>query len=156
MDGLLAKRMAYFKKRRAISLSLTGCALMAAVGFVSFITRSISGPLRKQAADLQDVNVALNAEIAERRRVEEALRTKQAQIHAIQDASPLGIFFADPAGVCHYTNRMYELITGLAPEQTLGSDWRRAVHPEDFDRVMRDWTDAARNSHNFGSILRYQ
>src|SRR5438093_4966634 len=109
-----------------------------------------------RTAELSVANQALRAEIAERGRVEEMLRTRQAQIHALQDASPLGMFFTDTAGECLSATRMYERITGLAPEQTLGSGWRQSIHPEDIERVVSEWTQATINGRSYQSILRHQ
>jgi signal transduction histidine kinase len=73
LDVLLAHRIQYYRARRASSLILTAFAITAAVGFVTFITRSISGPLKKQAAALQESNRTLQTEMQERQRVEAAL-----------------------------------------------------------------------------------
>src|SRR5207302_8973545 len=66
--------------------------LLAAVGFVTFITRSISGPLRQQASQLWSANEALQAEIAERKRAEAALRTAEEQYRGIFENAVEGIF----------------------------------------------------------------
>jgi PAS domain S-box-containing protein len=66
--------------------------LLAAIGFVTFITRSISGPLRQQAAALQKANQTLQAEIAERERVEVALRSAEEKYRGIFENAVEGIF----------------------------------------------------------------
>jgi phosphoglycerate-specific signal transduction histidine kinase len=73
LDTLLQMRIDTYKFRRAKSMVVAFLALCSAIGFVTFITRSISGPLRKQAAELQSTNETLQAEIAERTRAEEKL-----------------------------------------------------------------------------------
>jgi len=73
LDRLLDARIHNYKNRRTRSMIVAGLALLAALGFVSFITRSISGPLRRQAAELRAANETLQAEIAERIRAEEKL-----------------------------------------------------------------------------------
>ena len=92
VDTLLERRIESYQHRRLRSLLVAGCALLAAVGFVTFITRSISGPLRQQAAALQTVNQTLQAEIAERQRVETALRTAEEQYRSIFENAVEGIF----------------------------------------------------------------
>jgi signal transduction histidine kinase/DNA-binding response OmpR family regulator/HPt (histidine-containing phosphotransfer) domain-containing protein len=47
LDVLLDNRIEHFRFRRAKSLLLTALAFGAAVSFVSFVTRSISGPLKR-------------------------------------------------------------------------------------------------------------
>jgi signal transduction histidine kinase len=52
LDTLIALRMSHFRHRRALSLLLACSAFTAAITLVTFITRSISGPLQKQANEL--------------------------------------------------------------------------------------------------------
>jgi PAS domain S-box-containing protein len=59
LDVLLAARIDSFKTRRARSLILTALAALAACGLVTFITRSISVPLRRQAMELLQSNQTL-------------------------------------------------------------------------------------------------
>jgi PAS domain S-box-containing protein len=61
LDGLLVRRIDHFKTRRAASLGLTALAALAAIGLVTFITRSISVPLKRQAAELRESNQTLQA-----------------------------------------------------------------------------------------------
>lgn len=98
MDRLLDRRIGHFKTRRARSLILTGLALTAAVSFVWFITHSISGPLTRQANQLRESNEALLAVVAERRRVEEALRKAEEQYRSIFENAGEGIFQSTPDG----------------------------------------------------------
>jgi PAS domain S-box-containing protein len=111
VDRLLDLRIAAYQWRRTRSLMVAGCALMAAIGFVTFITRGISGPLRRQAAQLQSANEALQGEIAERKRVEVALRTAEEQYRSIFENAVEGIFQSTEDGVYLVANptlaRMY-------------------------------------------------
>ncbi len=92
VDTLLQRRIEAYQLRRARSLLVAGCALMAAIGFVTFITKSISGPLRRHASELRTANEALQAEVAERKRVEEALRAAEAQYRSIFENAVEGIY----------------------------------------------------------------
>ncbi|MEI9895691.1 MAG: hypothetical protein WDN28_17835 [Chthoniobacter sp.] len=97
VDGLLLRRIESYQHRRMRSLLVAACALMAAVGFVTFITRSISGPLKQQAAALRDANDTLQAQIAERRRAEEELRRSEALLAAAQRIAQIGSWEWDMA-----------------------------------------------------------
>jgi len=92
LDRLLDLRIDHYRSRRTRSLSLTAFALAAAIGFVTFITRSISRPLQRQAAELQTFNAALKNEIAERQRAEEGLRSAEEKYRGIFENSIEGIF----------------------------------------------------------------
>jgi PAS domain S-box-containing protein len=92
LDKLLQIRIESYQWRRTRSLFVAAGALMAAIGFVTFITRSISGPLKRQASQLKSANEALEGEIGERKRAEAALRTAEEQYRGIFENAVEGIF----------------------------------------------------------------
>ncbi len=98
LDVLLDNRIAAFRERRMVSCVVAGLALLAAIGFVTFITRSISAPLRKQAAELQIANEQIKAEVAEQKRIEMALRAAEEKYRGIFENSVEGIFQSTPDG----------------------------------------------------------
>ncbi len=94
--------------------------------------------------------------ILERNAARGALRDSEARFRAISDTSPLGIFVADVQGNCVYTNAAYHKISGLSLEQTLGTNWSMAIHPEDRERVLAEWRIAARSQEPFQTEYRFQ
>ena len=85
LDGLLQRRVDHYAFRRSRSLGVAAAAALAAAVLVTFITRSISGPLKRQAEDLG--RACLEAR-AERRLAEERLGLQQraeADLRAAQD-----------------------------------------------------------------------
>jgi PAS domain S-box-containing protein len=98
MGELLRIRIDDYTFRRTRCLIIAALAAVAACGFVTFITRSISGPLRKQAEALQAANDTLQEEIAERERVETALRTAEEKYRGIFENSVEGIYQSTPDG----------------------------------------------------------
>jgi PAS domain S-box-containing protein len=71
------------------------------------------------------------------------------------DCSLLGIYVTDPAGDCLYTNPAYQQISGLTQQQALGTGWSRAIHPDDRERVFKDWYGAAAGRIPFRSEHRF-
>lgn len=59
------------------------------------------------------------------------------------------------AGECVYTNVAYHKISGLSFDQTLGTNWSKAIHPEDRQRVVAEWRDAARDKELFQAEVRF-
>jgi diguanylate cyclase (GGDEF)-like protein/PAS domain S-box-containing protein len=79
-----------------------------------------------------DDGVAVTArDITPRKEAELAMRKNQAELAAVNDASPLGLMRADAGGRCTYVNRTFEFITGLTRQEALGDSWMRAIHPND-------------------------
>lgn len=93
--------------------------------------------------------------VIERKAARGALQSSEARFRAMSDASPLGIFVADAAGSCVYTNVAYQAISGLTLEQTLGTNWSVAIHPEDRERVLAEWRIAARDQTPFRTEFRF-
>ena len=86
----------------------------------------------------------------------DALHNSEARFRAMSDASPLGIFVSDAEGGCVYTNAAYQRISGLTFEQTLGTRWSTAIHPEDRQRVLADWHAAAHSNMQLRTEFRFQ
>ncbi len=93
--------------------------------------------------------------VIDRKTARGALQNSEARFRAMSDASPLGIFVSDAAGSCIYTNAAYHTISGLTLEQTLGTNWSMAIHPEDRERVLAEWRVAARDQAPFQTEFRF-
>ena len=94
--------------------------------------------------------------LMERKATQDALLASEARFRAMSDASPLGMFVSDAQGACVYTNAAYHKISGLSFEQTLGTNWSVAIHPEDRQRVLAEWRAAARLEAPFQTEFRFQ
>jgi PAS domain S-box-containing protein len=89
------------------------------------------------------------------RQTESSLRAKKAELEALHDASPLGMFYMGPRGDCVYTNRILQQLLGLTLQETLGDHWASSLHPEDRSRVVEGWTAAFENGTSLESFHRY-
>jgi diguanylate cyclase (GGDEF)-like protein/PAS domain S-box-containing protein len=87
---------------------------------------------------------------------QDTLNNSETCFRAMSDASPLGIFVSDAAGGCVYTNAAYQKISGLSMEQTLGTRWSLAIHPEDRQRVLADWRATTQSAAPFQTEFRFQ
>ncbi|HWR78171.1 MAG TPA: EAL domain-containing protein [Thiobacillus sp.] len=93
--------------------------------------------------------------VIDRKTARGALQSSEERFRAMSDASPLGIFVSDAEGSCVYTNAAYQKISGLTLEQTLGTNWSMAIHPEDRERVLAEWRNAARGQAPFQTEFRF-
>ncbi|MES2349950.1 MAG: diguanylate cyclase [Pseudomonadota bacterium] len=87
--------------------------------------------LHHQIVAIDDGVAVTTRDITPRKEAELAMRKNQAELAAVNDASPLGLMRADAAGRCTYVNRTFEFITGLTRQEALGDSWMRAIHPND-------------------------
>ena len=110
LDILLQRRIDAYCQRRTNSLIVALCAFLAAVVFVTFITKSVNAPLIQQTAQLTLANDALKIEVHERKRVENELIEKSHLLSASQRIARIGSWRLDFATQnLTWTDETYEL-----------------------------------------------
>jgi diguanylate cyclase (GGDEF)-like protein/PAS domain S-box-containing protein len=92
---------------------------------------------------------------AAHKRAKEALQKNEAQLQALSDASPLGIFITDTKGNCTYTNPCCLQISGLTFKTIFEGEWLQALHPDDRKRVSSEWHSSVQNQTPFESEHRF-
>jgi PAS domain S-box-containing protein len=131
MDGLLSTRIDHYRHRRALSLVLAGLAFTAALLLVTYITRSISGPLEMQADQL--------------RRAGEMTRASERRAQAIIETAPDCVITMDAAGKVAQFNQAAEKLFGYPRAAAVGravadlivpAHYRQA-HLEGLNRYLR-------------------
>ena len=73
---------------------------------------------------------------------------------SLADAVPHIIWKANSDGVFDYVNRGWTDFTGLTPEQSQGSGWQTALHPDDLERILRLWLNAMSETKPFETEVR--
>jgi PAS domain S-box-containing protein len=71
-----------------------------------------------------------------------ALRASEEQYRSLANLVPGVVWTARADGAIDYANQFWCDYTGLSLEQTLGSGWLAALHPDDVERVSRVWRKA--------------
>jgi PAS domain S-box-containing protein len=99
--------------------------------------------------------VRLTGQTSSREAAERTARESSAMLEAMNEASPLGMFAADPAGACVHNNVAMERISGLTADRLAGAGWLAALHPDDRDRVSAAWRDAVSQGRPFASEHRF-
>jgi PAS domain S-box-containing protein len=77
----------------------------------------------------------------------EALRASEEQYRSLADLLPGVVWTARADGWVDYANKFWFDFTGMTPEQTLGSGWTAALHPDDLERVARIWDSALKTGN---------
>lgn len=57
------------------------------------------------------------------------------------EKAPIMIWRADITMECNYFNEIWLEFTGRSMEQETGNGWAEGVHPDDFDRCLKIYTD---------------
>ena len=111
--------------------------------------------VRERTAELSKTNAALQAEVAEREKIEAALRQSEERFRCLSASSPAGIFMTDIQGRCTYTNPRCQEICGFNFEESLGFGWAKFLHPEDRDRVFAEWSSYTKFPREYKNEFRF-
>jgi two-component system sensor histidine kinase/response regulator len=95
--------------------------------------------VKSRTLELEAAMNQLKLSLHERDRSATELRKSEELFRALSASSPIGIWLADTKGHCLYCNQRWERISGLTQKETLGEDWRSAIHPEDLAGVVDEW-----------------
>ncbi len=106
LDGLLQSRIVHFQWRRASSLVLAAMAFTAAISLATFITRSISRPLERQADELRQAN--------------ETIRESENRARAVIEAAPDCVITMDSAGNVVKFNQAAERMFHYKRDEAVG------------------------------------
>jgi PAS domain S-box-containing protein len=63
---------------------------------------------------------------------------------------------ASPNGAVDFINQRWQEFTGLLPEDALGWNWEKAIHPDDRTRSLADWREALETGQPMESEIRVQ
>jgi formate hydrogenlyase transcriptional activator len=94
-----------------------------------------NGEVSKQYQNRKDLEKAYNeAKISEAQ-----LADSEARLQTIIDMVPSFLWTSLPDGSKEYLNKRWYDYTGLSLEEGQGWGWKVVVHPEDLDRLVREW-----------------
>src|SRR5229473_2777137 len=85
------------------------------------------------------IELAQNAESHELIEALEKLGQEAARLQTVIDTVPSFLWTSLPDGSKEYLNKRWYEYTGLTLEQGQGWGWKVVVHPDDLDRLVREW-----------------
>src|SRR6266478_5044224 len=83
--------------------------------------------------------LAQNAKSQELSDALEKLTQEAARLQTVIDMVPSFLWTSLPDGSKEYKNKRWYEYTGLPMEQAKGWGWKVVVHPDDLDRLVREW-----------------
>jgi hypothetical protein len=110
-------------------------ATIAFAGTALIISRLLAR-VRERTAELQQTNGQLQREITERKRAEEGVRQREAELQQLIDAIPQQVFVFDANWNPLFANRREREYTGLTAEEAQSKDAvAKIFHPEDLKKL---------------------
>jgi PAS domain S-box-containing protein len=85
---------------------------------------------------------------------EEAIRRSEERYRSLVQAGAQVVWVAGPDGAITEDSPEWRWITGQSAEEYLGSGWLNSIHPEDRERVERDWQSCVRTGKVFDDRYR--
>jgi PAS domain S-box-containing protein len=86
-----------------------------------------------------------NTDIDDRRRAEEALRSRELNLLQITETIPEMLWSASPDGAIDYCNGRLLDYTGFSPEQVMSKGWIRLLHPDDVEPTSEVWKSCVKS-----------
>ena len=119
--------------------------LEAALAATEQAHRSLEQRVEERTAKLRAANGSLRREIAERRRIEDALRDSEERYRALFEYNPSMYFTVDPVGTVLSVNGFGAEQLGFSQEELIGKPVLEVFHPEDRDRVLEQLRNSIEN-----------
>jgi PAS domain S-box-containing protein len=86
----------------------------------------------------------------------DALRKSEKELRDVIDTIPAIVWSGLPDGSNTYVNERFVEYAGLSAEQTAGSGWQGAIHPDDLDRQVGKWMEAVATGKPHENEVRFR
>jgi PAS domain S-box-containing protein len=115
--------------------------------------RTTQKALRDQEKELRKAHDELELKVAERT---SELRRSERELRDAIDTIPALVWSALPDGSNTYVNKQWVEYTGSSAEQTTGSGWKAAIHPDDLERHAGKWMEAVATGKPHENEVRFR
>jgi PAS domain S-box-containing protein len=104
----------------------------------------------ERTAELRAANRRLEEELAERRRVDEALSESEERFRTLANRAPVGIWVTGPDDrLTFYNKRALTFVGHNMPLLSGDAGWRAVVHPDDLEGVQAKYLAAVEGERSF-------
>ncbi|OLY94294.1 hypothetical protein SAMN05444008_105128 [Cnuella takakiae] len=113
-----------------------------------YVQRNTDGAAIRMIGSMQDITERINHELS--------LKESQQKWQQLADAVPAFVWSATADGHIDYLNNLWYEFTGMSQDQSFGSGWTRALHPDDVDRCVSAWHNAWEKETHYEVEVRYR
>ena len=95
-------------------------------------------------------------DVTKQKEAERALASQEALYRTLIEAAPQIIWVADADGQVALLNKAWREFSGLSDEESLGTRWAEALHPEDLPDVLAKWERAYGHGETYRGECRFR
>jgi PAS domain S-box-containing protein len=110
--------------------------------------------LRSESGQILTIGNVID--VTESKFSEAALQKSEAMFRLLTLLAPIGIYLADPNGLCIYANPKCCEMAGLTVGEALGEGWIQSLHPDDRTLVLSAWQEMIESEGQWGREYRFQ
>ena len=100
--------------------------------------------------------IGVNVDITETRRAEQALKESEERFRLIANSAPVPMWVSRLDGKRAFVNQAYMDFLGLGYDECLVFDWRKALHPDDLERILGEQIAGEGSRRPFALEARYR
>lgn len=100
--------------------------------------------------------VVVADEVTETREAERRLRESEARFRLIADSAPVPMWVSRLGGKREFVNKAYCEFLAVSFDEAVNFDWRKALHPDDMDRVLTEQAAGEAGQKPFTLEARYR
>ena len=93
--------------------------------------------------------IKIARDLTEKRKNEEEIRNSRDFYLKLLDDFPNPVWRSDIEGNCNYFNKAWLSLTGKSIDENIGYGWTSWLHPEDKERVLKEYSDAIKSQKSF-------
>jgi PAS domain S-box-containing protein len=100
----------------------------------------VAHAVHNTAGEVEFVGAVMDISAA--KKVEERVRNNERELRITIDALPAFVLRTDANGAVDFVSQSILDYSGLSKDDWLGARWMKSAHPEDIERILREWTVA--------------
>ncbi|MEJ2740661.1 MAG: PAS domain S-box protein, partial [Dehalococcoidia bacterium] len=93
--------------------------------------------------------IAVDRDITDRKKAEEALRESEIRYRTIGETSPYGVWITDAEGKCTYVSDSFLEMTGMTMHEVLEFGWMHLLPEEDVEPTKEHWLHCVKTGEYF-------
>ncbi len=135
---------------RNFPVGLSGTWIVIQIVVSQGVTVAVCGALREALLRLDEANAAQAA-------AQRELEVTETRFRTLADSAPIMMWVSRrPGGGREFVNRAYLDFHGTTFEEALTLDWRKALHPDDLDRILAEQVAGEASRASFVLEARYR